>query len=122
MGNPDGEIKMVIGGRQVFGADYPAKIWRAFMLSALSNLPVVEFTPPDRALIPRSSYISETGRRPTFGFNQAPATTAPVTVPVTTPTPTTSKRPEVTTPHTRRSPPTTAEPPPTTTPVTSPGP
>jgi penicillin-binding protein 1A len=123
MGNPDGEIKMVIGGRQVFGADYPAKIWRAFMLSALSSLPVVQFTPPDRALIPRASYISETGRRPTFGFNTAPATTVPATVPVTTPTPTTSsKKPVITTPHTRPSPPTTAEPPPTTSPVTSPGP
>jgi membrane peptidoglycan carboxypeptidase len=116
MGNPDGEVPMKnlpIG--PVFGATYPAQIWREFMLGATEKLPPLDFAPPDEQLLPRSSYITEEGRR--FSFRGRGSYTPPVTIdPATTQTtvgntPTTRKR---TTPTSEKPTPTTAGPPPTT--------
>jgi penicillin-binding protein 1A len=64
MGDPKGRTPMTnVGGIRVFGATYPARIWGQFMLDATSHLPVLDFTPPERALWPRPSYLDEFGRR-----------------------------------------------------------
>jgi penicillin-binding protein 1A len=64
MGNPAGEIPMTnVGGITVFGATYPARIWRTFMQDAVAPLPNLDFAPPDRTLFNRSRFISELGRK-----------------------------------------------------------
>jgi penicillin-binding protein 1A len=81
----------------VFGATYPAQIWRRFMEKAIETVPEADFAPPDQSLWPRPSYINEFGRRVTI--SAPPVTTAPpapTTAPPTTVTPTT-RRPTPTT-------------------------
>jgi membrane peptidoglycan carboxypeptidase len=113
-----------VGGISVFGATYPAKIWRSFMEKATANLPPLDFTPPNTFFWPRPSFISEQGRRFTFGSSRnngggyvptGPAPTSPpAPSPVTTPG---NKTPRTTVKH---STPTTAK---HTTPTTAgPGP
>ena len=47
MGNPAGEIPMTnVGGITVFGATYPAQIWRTFMHDATAPLPALDFPQP----------------------------------------------------------------------------
>ena len=51
MGNPLGEVPMTnVNGITVFGATFPAHIWRHFMEDATAPLPVVDFTEPDDTL------------------------------------------------------------------------
>ena len=70
MGNPSGEIPMTnVGGVTVFGATYPAQIWRKFMLDATGPLPPLDFTQPDDTLFNHSRFISELGRGPRSRFN-----------------------------------------------------
>jgi membrane peptidoglycan carboxypeptidase len=108
MGDPNAETPMTsVGGISVFGATYPADIWAAFMKAALSDVPIVDFTPPDEKAWPDTGQIDEYGRNVThyrhYDYNPTPDTT-PVTQPATTPTtppivaPTTS--PPATVPHT----------------------
>ena len=52
-----------VGGVTVFGATYPAQIWRKFMLDATGPLPPLDFAAPDAAPFIRSRFISELGRR-----------------------------------------------------------
>jgi penicillin-binding protein 1A len=111
MGDPLQETPMTnVGGIAVFGATYPADIWKQFMESVLGNQPVVDFAAPDEALWPTRQFIDEYGRRystryvgnPTVTtatlppvtvstLPTGPATTAPPFLPPTTPpsTPTT---------------------------------
>ena len=107
MGDPAGENSMSnVGGISVFGATYPADIWKAFMEAAHANLPVADFTPPNEALWPPSQGIDEFGRHqssyssrqyvptPTTIATVAPTTTPitpapPIVAPTTSPTPTT---------------------------------
>jgi penicillin-binding protein 1A len=115
MGNPDGEIPMRnVGGITVFGGTIPARIWGAFMRAATSNLPPLDFIPPDKTKWGRPSYVSETGRRANINFTpSAPITVPPVTLPAATTVPPTTAR---VTPTTRKqAPPTTKAPPPPTT-------
>jgi penicillin-binding protein 1A len=89
MGNPDGEIAMTnVGGITVFGATYPAEIWRTFMQDATAPLPDLDFAQPDGTLFSNPRYISELGRKtysyvPTYhsnfnsSNNTSPATQAP---------------------------------------------
>jgi membrane peptidoglycan carboxypeptidase len=98
MGNPKGEVPMSnVGGQTVWGAGYPAQIWRAFMETATDPLPVLDFIPPDEEQWGRPRHITEYGRR-TNSYVQSgprstspPATGAPTTVPAapepTTPAP-----------------------------------
>jgi membrane peptidoglycan carboxypeptidase len=113
MGNPEGEVAWSLG--TVFGGTYPARIWRAFMERATADLPALDFPPPDTALLPRSSYINEFGRRFVFRYSGSRGTTpstfaAPAPTTVVTP-PTLDAGP---TPTTRPTPPTTGGSPPTT--------
>ena len=115
MGDPNGEVAMrnVGGTGPVFGAGYPAKIWRAFMQDATASLPVVDFTTPTQDNT-HARFITELGRKLTFvPRDSATTTTLPLT-PTSVATPTTvkkgTKRP-VTTPTTPH-PPHTSPPPP----------
>ena len=66
MGNPDGEIPMTnVGGITVFGATYPARIWRTFMEDASASLPPLDFSAPDSTLFNQPRYVSELGRKTT---------------------------------------------------------
>jgi penicillin-binding protein 1A len=108
MGNPDGEIPMTnVGGITVFGATYPARIWRTFMESANAPLPNIDFAQPDNSLFDNPRYLSELGRR-TYGYvpsynynNNNSSNTTPAT-----PAPTVNTAPANTTPATN--PPNTA--------------
>ncbi len=125
MGDPNGEIAMRnIGGTgPVYGAGYPAKIWRAFMLAATAPLPPAGFLPPT-AQIPPARFITELGRQFTYVPAGLPTTTTlapPIVTPSTIVTPTTTKRPvtpkTTVPPATVPPPPPTTSPPPTTAPV-----
>jgi penicillin-binding protein 1A len=91
MGSPDGEISMSnVGGIRVFGATYPARIWRSFMEDANAPLPPLDFQAPNDTLFANASYISQTGRRIRFSYvpsNTSPATSATTTPPATRTTP-----------------------------------
>ncbi len=83
---------------QAFGGSEAAGIWKAFMLQAMANLPVLDFPAPDPTLWPAPSYFDENGRRNPGDFIPPPATTT--TTPGTTPpasTTTTTARPPSTT-------------------------
>jgi membrane peptidoglycan carboxypeptidase len=112
MGDPNGEVAMRnIGGTgPVFGAGYPAKIWRAFMQDATASLPALDFPKPAQQNN-HARFITELGRRLTFRApDSATTTTVPLT-PTSVATPTTvkkgTKRPvtKPTTPHTTPPPP-----------------
>ena len=88
---------------------------------ATADLPPLDFPPPDTALLPRSSYISEFGRRFAYRYSGSRGTTpptlaAPLPAPAPVVTPTTDAGPTPTTPPT---PPTAAGGSP---PTTGPGP
>jgi penicillin-binding protein 1A len=122
MGDPNGNTAM----GEVFGGTYPAKIWRDVMERVTANLPPLDFAQPNPFLWPPGSFISEQGRRFTFGsagnggggvvpppqFPVAPAPTTPVTAAPQQPTPPVTKPKKHTTPTTvkQHSPPTTAGP------------
>ncbi len=114
MGDPNGEVAMrnVGGTGPVYGAGYPAKIWRAFMGDATASLPVLDFPKPDQQNT-RSRFISELGRKLTYvPPDSATTTTLPVT-PTTVATPTTVKKghkPPVSTPTAAHKPPPTTAP------------
>jgi membrane peptidoglycan carboxypeptidase len=120
MGNPDGEIPMTnVGGTgPVFGAGYPAKIWRHFMLDANGPLPVVNFPPPDVSAF-RSRYLTELGRQTSYiSPYQTPTSTVPTTTPTTVATVTTAPPVTPTTkPKHHPPPPTPKTTPPTTAPI-----
>jgi penicillin-binding protein 1A len=112
MGNPLGEVPMTnVNGITVFGATFPAHIWRHFMEDATAPLPEVPFTEPDDTLYSHSRFITELGRRTTYVPADYPRTsTIPATTPATVATPTTKattptpkpKPPRKTTPTTVR--------------------
>jgi membrane peptidoglycan carboxypeptidase len=132
MGDPNAETPMTnVGGISVFGASYPADIWRDFMKSALAKAPAVAFKAPNEKLWPRAQYIDEQNGRGTTSYysnysNSSSTTTTPAIAPPASVTtvppivaPTTA--PPVTVPHTTpRTTPTTAPPPPVTPPSTGP--
>jgi penicillin-binding protein 1A len=88
MGNPDGEIPMTnVGGITVFGATYPARIWRTFMEGANASLPPNDFAQPDNSLFDNPRYLTELGRRtyryvPSYNYNNnSSSNTTPATSP-----------------------------------------
>ncbi|HTK17220.1 MAG TPA: transglycosylase domain-containing protein [Acidimicrobiia bacterium] len=114
MGDPNGENSMSnVGGISVFGATYPADIWKAFMEAAHANLPVVDFIPPDEDLWPSPQRIDEFGRHENYYSSRpyVPTQTTIATVPATTPI---TPAPPIVAP--------TTSPPPTTKPAKSPKP
>jgi penicillin-binding protein 1A len=98
MGNPSGEIPMTnVGGIRVFGATYPAKIWRQFMIDANGPLPPLDFPAPLPTSYNHARYISELGRQTTYrSVSQAPTTSSSVVTSTSVPTPAT--KPPATTP------------------------
>ncbi len=56
IGSPDGLTPVVLKGETQFGADWPSRIWRAFMQGYHQNLPVVQFPKPFPTR--RGKYIS----------------------------------------------------------------
>jgi membrane peptidoglycan carboxypeptidase len=118
MGNPSGEIPMTnVGGVTVFGATYPAQIWRKFMLDATGPLPPLDFAPPDPTPFIRSRYISELGRRVTYRSpsQNFTSTTAPTSATTIAPTPTPTTGPPMSTPKKKKD-----TPPPTVSPTVPP--
>jgi penicillin-binding protein 1A len=95
MGDPLGEHSMSnVGGISVFGATYPADIWKAYMEAAHAKLPVVDFIAPVESLWPSPQRIDEFGRhQSSYSSRQyvptqtTIATVVPITTPTTTPPP-----------------------------------
>ena len=116
MGDPLKETSMEnVEGISVFGATYPAHIWKAFMEAAHANLPVVDFIEPDEDQWPSPGRIDEYGRKQSSYYRSSSsssdttttvATVAPAFVPPTSTPPIVS--------------PTTSPPPVTKPPVTKP--
>ncbi len=62
MGDPAGEVPMYdVGGTAVYGGTYPAEIWHAFMLKALANQPVINFTAPLSSEVPAGGRYIQCG-------------------------------------------------------------
>ncbi|HUP70903.1 MAG TPA: PBP1A family penicillin-binding protein [Acidimicrobiales bacterium] len=60
MGSPVGNVPMKnVGGRNVTGGSYPARIWGAYTAAALGDAPVVNFPMPNTRLLPKSRYIKD---------------------------------------------------------------
>jgi len=107
MGNPSGEIPMTnVGGIRVFGATYPAQIWRKFMLDATGPLPPTDFAAPDKTPYV-SRFITELGRRVGYRPVYRPPTTTSVPAPTVTSTapPPASTTPPVSTAKKKKLPP-----------------
>jgi membrane carboxypeptidase/penicillin-binding protein len=51
MGNPEQEVPMEdVGGIQVTGGSYPARIWHDFMAAALAGQPLLDWSQPQGSL------------------------------------------------------------------------
>ena len=102
MGNPSGEIPMTnVGGITVFGATYPARIWRQFMTDATSPLPPLDFPAPIKPSFSQARFVSELGRRTYRSVTPfVPTSTVPSDA-TSTSVPTASTGPRVTTPVTK---------------------
>lgn len=60
MGSPVGNVPMKnVGGRNVTGGSYPARIWGAYTAAVLSDAPSVDFPMPNTRLFSRSRYIKD---------------------------------------------------------------
>ncbi len=58
MGSPTGQVPMRgVGGVDVFGGTYPARVFHDFMSAALSGQPVAGFTAPDPSQIPPGHFL-----------------------------------------------------------------
>ena len=114
MGDPLFPTPMTnVGGISVFGATYPADIWKAYMEAAHQSLPVVDFVEPNEDLWPAPGRIDEYGRKQGSYYRSSssssdttpttvtpvapasvPATTAPPIVSPTTSPPPVTKPPD----------------------------
>ena len=60
MGSPEGQVSMRnVGGRNVTGGSYPARIWGAFMAGAVAGHPPTAFTAPDASRWPQPKQLGE---------------------------------------------------------------
>ncbi|HEX2851090.1 MAG TPA: PBP1A family penicillin-binding protein [Acidimicrobiales bacterium] len=58
MGSPDSQQSMVnVGGINVTGGSYPARVWAQYMSLAVGALPVADFPPPDVAAWPQPTAV-----------------------------------------------------------------
>jgi penicillin-binding protein 1A len=73
IGNPEAQVPVVIDGRNVTGGSFPARIWQAFMLAALADVPPEDFVPPDPQRWPSPMVVSEFGRWPAPRSTTAPS-------------------------------------------------
>jgi membrane peptidoglycan carboxypeptidase len=123
MGAPAGPIPMTdVGGIEVFGGTYPAKVWKTFMNAQLADQPAVGLPDPGPVCARAGASITDRGRGE-ISTTQLPVASqtddgtspppdASTAVPATLPGPTATTEP---TPVTTV-PPTTTVPPPATTP------
>ena len=104
-GIPEFKAEMGRNGK-VQGADYPARIWGAFMESAHANLPVVDWPPPPknprpaaRIYVPGEECLAKlvSGTLPYIGPPTTVAATTTTAAPTTLPGDTTPSTPPVTT-------------------------
>lgn len=61
MGSPTKSTPIYIDGAEVYGANYPATIWRDVAEAALNGAPAIPFVPPNKAQIPPAQYIIAPG-------------------------------------------------------------
>jgi membrane peptidoglycan carboxypeptidase len=99
------------GGLELYGGETPAGIWQSMMNSALTNVPVVPFSPPS-VTVPTAPALTSSSALP---YTSPPATSTTSTPVPSSSTPSSSPRP--TTPTTRAS-----TPPPTVTKSSTPTP
>ncbi|MGH9178693.1 MAG: transglycosylase domain-containing protein [Acidimicrobiales bacterium] len=59
MGSPDGNKKMFVGGRNVTGGSYPARIWGGYMGEALKGIEAIDFEPPNTKLLRKAKYLRD---------------------------------------------------------------
>jgi penicillin-binding protein 1A len=118
MGDPLFPTPMTnVGGISVFGATYPADIWKAYMEAAHQKLPVVDFAEPNEDLWPAPGRIDEYGRKQGSYYRSSSsssdttpttiATVAPASVPPTSAPPIvspTTSPPPVTKPPVKKPP------------------
>jgi len=63
MGSPVARVPMTnVGGLEVFGGTYPARIWKQFMAAALQGVAASDFAPPNGLLWPPPAGAGELGR------------------------------------------------------------
>jgi len=63
MGSPVARVPMTnVGGVEVFGGTYPARIWKQFMATALQDVAATEFSAPNGWLWPPPATVGELGR------------------------------------------------------------
>jgi penicillin-binding protein 1A len=80
MGSPTGQVPMHgVGGVEVFGGTYPARIFHDFMSASLAGQPVAEFTAPDPSQIPPGHFL--------IAQDSPGALAGPTPPPAPTPTP-----------------------------------
>ncbi|HVE46534.1 MAG TPA: PBP1A family penicillin-binding protein [Acidimicrobiales bacterium] len=120
MGSPVGNVPMKnVGGRNVTGGSFPARIWGAYTAAALADVPAVSFPAPNPKLIPKSKFIkdkySSSSSRPKRR-RSAPRVTV---VPTDTSSPAPGEQTPPPTFNNDPPPPTTAAPPPTPPPTAS---
>ncbi|HUR24221.1 MAG TPA: PBP1A family penicillin-binding protein [Acidimicrobiales bacterium] len=101
MGSPVGNVPMKnIGGRNVTGGSYPARIWGAYTAAALRDAPILSFPSPNSRLVPRSKFIKDKYSNPKKRRPAAATTIPGVPIdplePAPSPTPTPSSTPPVT--------------------------
>jgi 1A family penicillin-binding protein len=76
MGSPTAEVPMHnVGGINVQGGSYPAKIWGAYTKAALAGQPAIPFPKPDFSLIPAGKQIGAPG--PPTTLTPSSSTTSP---------------------------------------------
>jgi 1A family penicillin-binding protein len=59
MGSPDGNKKMFVGGRNVTGGSFPARIWGGYMGEALAGIEAIDFEPPNTKLLRKAKYLRD---------------------------------------------------------------
>lgn len=60
MGSPVGNVSMKnVGGRNVTGGSYPARIWGAYMAAALADVPAVKFLVPTSKVLEKPKRIKD---------------------------------------------------------------
>lgn len=122
IGDPSKRFPMYIGGEEVYGASFPAQIWKTVAEYALRHTPYIAFPQPDYNLTPPVKYIISPGleRDDLFAHGYPPPVVTTTVPPSTTtlPTKTGGNTPPASSPIVS-TPPTTHSTPPVTSPRVS---
>jgi len=122
MGAPEGRIPMNdLGGIEVFGGTYPARMWKRFMDAQLTTAPQPAFPAPSLLCLAPGGRITDLGRTapaaapPSTEDDSPPRSTGAPTA-TAPPLPAPPQQPPPQQPPPQQPPPTTAPPPPSTSP------